>query len=62
MTAVDDPTARVADPRVAAALQRIAESAGIDLAANPGVFDEVYRKLHGALSAPEQPPTPTDRT
>lgn len=54
MTTIDDPSARVADPRVAAALQRIAESAGIDLAANPAVFDEVYRKLHGALSQPDQ--------
>lgn len=40
----------VADPRVQAALERIADSAGIDLNAMPHVLEDVYRRLNSALA------------
>ncbi len=50
----DGPTTPIADPRVAAALARIAESAGVDLDRTPGVLDDVYQRLQSALSSPER--------
>lgn len=43
-------TENVADPRVQAALERIADSAGIDLEAMPEVLEDVYRRLNSALA------------
>lgn len=40
----------VADPRVQAALERIADSAGIDLESMPEVLEDVYRRLNSALA------------
>lgn len=52
--AVGGPGPRVADPRVAEALAKIAASAGVDLNETPGVFDDVYRRLQSALAHPDQ--------
>ena len=40
------------DPRVAAALQKLAASAGVDLGETPDVLDDVYRRLQAVLSDP----------
>lgn len=45
-----DSVSSVADPRVQAALERIADSAGIDLNAMPDVLEDVYRRLSSALA------------
>lgn len=45
-----DSIASVSDPRVQAALERIADSAGIDLNAMPEVLEDVYRRLNSALA------------
>jgi len=45
-----DSVAAVSDPRVQAALERIADSAGIDLNAMPEVLEDVYRRLNSALA------------
>ncbi len=49
-----DVRAPISDPRVTAALERIAAAAGVDLDSTPGIFDDVYRKLQSALADPEQ--------
>lgn len=41
---------QASDPRVQAALERIADSAGIDLSAMPDVLEDVYRRLNSALA------------
>jgi hypothetical protein len=47
--AADDIT----DPRVKAALERIADSAGVDINAVPDVLNDVYRRLNAAMADPE---------
>lgn len=50
MSASGDSVSSVSDPRVQAALERIADSAGIDLNAMPDVLEDVYRRLNAALA------------
>jgi hypothetical protein len=49
-----DVRAAIADPRVAAALERMAVAAGVDLDSTPEVFDDVFRRLRSVLADPEQ--------
>lgn len=41
------------DPRVKAALDRIADSAGVDINQVPELLSDVYRRLNAAMSDPE---------
>ena len=50
MEASGESVSSVSDPRVQAALERIADSAGIDLNAMPDVLEDVYRRLNSALA------------
>ena len=50
MDASGESVPSVSDPRVQAALERIADSAGIDLNAMPDVLEDVYRRLNAALA------------
>lgn len=41
------------DPRVRAALDRVADSAEVDLNQVPEVLSDVYQRLHKAMTDPE---------
>lgn len=45
-------TAAPADPRVQAALDRLAEAAGVPAEQQVGLFDDVYRRLNQVLAEP----------